>query len=359
MRHTPLFAEHEAAGAKVVDFCGWALPVQFAGIVREHQHTRSRVSVFDCSHMGEFRVLGEKAVRAYDELVCSDIAGLKVGRARYGAILNESGGIVDDVITLKLDEQELLVVANAGPLKSVSALLCSTCSGITDISADISKIDVQGPLSCETLVREGLGEAERLKYFTHCRTEWCGESIVLSRTGYTGELGYELFVTNKVAPALWRALIAHDSVEPAGLGARDTLRIEMGYPLSGQDFDETRTPLEINMESFVAWHSTFTGQNALKALRDCGDYPRITAIRTSSRQAPRHGFDVFWEREQVGLVTSGTFGPSVGHGIGLAFLPDRLTKPGIPLEAGPRRIPIETAELPFYKEGTCRKSPRR
>lgn len=357
MRHTSLFNEHKTAGAKIVDFYGWALPVQFAGIVHEHQHTRTRVSVFDCSHMGEFRIHGEEAVRAYDGLVCSDIAGLKVGRARYGAILNETGGIIDDLITLKLDDYELFVVANAGPLEKVSALICSTCPGTTDISDDTSKIDVQGPLSCETLVNEGLAEAATLKYFQHCRAEWRGEPVVLSRTGYTGELGYELFIANKIAPDLWRALVSDDAAEPAGLGARDTLRTEMGYPLSGQDFDDTRTPLELNMETFVAWNSTFTGREALETLRDSGEYPRIAAIRTADRRAPRHGFEVFSDGKQVGVVTSGTFGPSVGHGIGLAFLPEPLTTPGTPLEAGPKRIPIETAELPFYREGTCRKSP--
>ncbi len=358
MRQTSLFDEHNAVGGKMVDFFGWALPVQFAGIVREHQHTRTHASVFDCSHMGEFCIHGEDAISAYDALVCSDIAGLKPGRARYGAILNDSGGIVDDIITLKLDQDELLVVANAGPLDKVSALIRSNCPGATDISDDTSKIDVQGPLSCETLMNEGLAEAETLKYFKHCRTEWRGEPVVLSRTGYTGELGYELFVSNEVAPALWQALTSQDAVEPAGLGARDTLRTEMGYPLSGQDFDESRTPLELNMETFVAWDSTFTGREALETLRDSGEYARIAAIRTADRRAPRHGFDVYSNGEQVGTVSSGTFGPSVGHGIGLAFLPEPLTTPGTALEAGPKRIPIETAELPFYGEGTCRKSPK-
>lgn len=354
MKKTPLFGEHQENGGKIVDFSGWALPVQYEGIVREHQHTRQQASVFDCSHMGEFRIRGEDSVRAYGALICCDILGLKVGRARYGSFLNASGGIIDDIITLKLAEDELFVVSNAGPLERVAQLIKADVPGVEDISAQTAKIDIQGPYARDVLMAKGVEAAGRLKYFQHCRTKWRGVDILLSRTGYTGELGYEVFLPVASAVDFYRDLLAHAKVKPAGLGARDTLRTEMGYPLSGQDFDESRTPLELRMDSFISWDRPFRGKEALLAMKEDGGYPLLTAIKTDSRRAPRHGFEVFKDDTTVGVVTSGTYGPSVGHGIGFAFLPKELSEPGEVLKAGPRRIEVHTAKLPFYEKGTCR-----
>ncbi|MCC6487199.1 MAG: glycine cleavage system aminomethyltransferase GcvT [Candidatus Hydrogenedentes bacterium] len=354
MRQTPLYDEHVSLGGKVVDFHGWALPVQFSGIVMEHLHTRTKAALFDCSHMGEFRIHGQDAVRAYSRLVCSDPERLPVGRGRYGAVLNDEGGIIDDVITIRLAEDEWYAVTNAGPLEKVSPLFRGAHSGIEDVSDTTAKIDIQGPSAREVLVRE-IPEAANLKYFNARPARWKNIDIILSRTGYTGELGYELFVPEACAPALWRALLEHAEVEPAGLGARDTLRTEVGYLLSGQDFDESRTPLEANMESFVAWDTDFTGKEALLEQRSRGGYAVMTAIRTEDRRAPRHDFDVKLNGAVVGCVTSGTYGPSVGHGIGLAYVPQDLATPGHALTAGPKELPIETTSLPFYTAGTCRK----
>jgi len=354
MKKTPLFDEHQANGGKIVDFSGWALPVQYEGIVREHIHTRQAASVFDCSHMGEFHIRGEASVRAYGGLICCDILGLKVGRARYGSLLNTAGGIIDDIITLKLAEDELFVVSNAGPLERVAALLKEDVPDIEDISAQTAKIDIQGPRSREVLKAEGLEAASELRYFQHCRTKWGDVDILLSRTGYTGELGFEIFLPASAAVGLYRSLLAHKEVQPAGLGARDTLRTEMGYPLSGQDFDESRTPLELRMDLFVAWDRPFRGKDALLAHKEEGGFPLLTAIKTDSRRAPRHGWEVFCDGAAVGVVTSGTYGPSVGHGIGLAFIPEELAGPGVVFAAGPKSIEVRTAKLPFYEKGTCR-----
>jgi aminomethyltransferase len=361
MRQTPLHDEHVANGGKVVDFHGWALPVQFAGIVQEHLHTRQKASLFDCSHMGEFLICGEDNLRAFGRLVYSDILGLGVGRARYGGMLNDSGGIIDDVISFRLAEDELYVVTNAGPLARVSKMIREAVPDACDLSAETAKIDIQGPLSRAMLVRGGLTAAAELKYFGLCQTDWRGREVILSRTGYTGELGFELFVPGDLAVPLWRMLLEFEAVAPAGLGARDTLRTEMGYSLSGQDVDESHTPLESGMERFVAWDTEFVGKEALCAQRERGGYPVLTAIKTLGRRAPRKGFDVYAHAEsidadadRVGTVTSGTFGPTVGHGIGLAYLPQELRRPGTALTAGPKRIAVETAEIPFYSGGTCR-----
>lgn len=354
MQKTPLYDEHVKAGAKIVDFNGWALPVQFAGIVKEHEHTRTRVSLFDCSHMGEYRVRGAEAIERYDREIISDVASIPVGRCRYGALLNERGGIVDDLITFRMAEDELYVVTNAGPIESVTERFCSSNPGMKHVSYDTAKIDVQGPLSRDCVLRAGFKEAETLKYFNAVWTSWAGHEVLLSRTGYTGELGYELFMPNEAAVPLWHMFRAMEDVEPAGLGARDTLRTEVGYALSGQDFDETVSPLEADMASFIAWDTEFVGREALLKRKESGDYPVLAGIVTHSKRKPQHGFEVKHQGDVVGEVTSGTYGPSVGHGVGLARIPQDLSAPGTRLTAGPKDIEIEVAEPPFYKEGTCR-----
>lgn len=353
MLRTPLYDEHVALGGKIVDFNGWALPVQFAGIVHEHNHTRTKASLFDCSHMAEFRIRGDATVKAYADLVCSDPAKLRVGRSRYGALLNESGGIIDDIITMKLADDDYFVVTNAGPREKVAGILKTAGDGVEDVTDTTAKIDIQGPVARDVLVRE-LPMAAELKYFEIRPAEWSGTPILASRTGYTGEMGFELFVPNEFAVPLWRALLAHDEVEPAALGARDTLRTEVGYALSGQDFNETRTPLQARMESFVAWDTEFIGKEALARQRDQGGYQRLAAIASPDRRAPRHDMEVRQGDKIVGVVTSGTFGPSVGHGIGLAYLDEDCLEPGTKLEAGPRNLEVTVVELPFYKDGTCR-----
>ena len=355
MQQTPLYDEHVAIGGKVVDFHGWALPVQYTGIIEEHNHTRSAASVFDCSHMGEFVIRGAAAVRQLDELLISDLAALRPGRGRYGVMLNSQGGMIDDVVSFKLAEDEVYLVTNAGPLDTVSALIASAIPNAENVSAQTAKIDLQGPASRDVLRQLGIAGADILKYFAAGRFEWNGAPMVISRAGYTGELGYELFIGAGAAPALWRALLAIAPVKPAGLGARDTLRTEVGYPLSGQDFDESRTPLELGLEKFVAWDTAFVGRDALVAKRTAGGYPVLTGVRTFDRRAPRHGFEVRHNGTVVGVVASGTFGPSVGHGVGLAFVPRDLASPGTRLTAGPKEIELETAEIPLYKNGTCRK----
>lgn len=353
MRQTPLYDEHVAHGARVIDFHGWALPVQYAGIVLEHVHTRTHVALFDTCHMAEFRVRGRHPIEAFDRLVCNDMSNLPLGRCRYGAITNDSGGIIDDTIAMRLDDEELYVVTNAGPYEQVRAILSR--AGAVSVSEATAKIDVQGPESREVLARIGLEEAARLRYYTCCRTQWRNQSLVLSRTGYTGELGYEIYLPNELAVPLWRTLLEAENVLPAGLGARDTLRTEMGYPLSGQDFDESRTPLEAGMERFVAWDKAFVGREALAAQRERGDYPVLKGIRTGDRRSPRPGFEARVDGAVVGTVTSGTFGPSVGYGIGLAYLPRGMGEADSSgLTVGPKELPVTVAGLPFYTGGTSR-----
>lgn len=354
MQQTPLFSEYEAAGGKVVDFHGWALPVQFAGILQEHEHTRTAVSLFDCSHMAEFRVRGKSAVDAFHNAVMSDVHALPIGRIKYGALLNEDGGIIDDITTYKIADDDLFIVTNAGPRHEVASVLAPRDAGILDITDETSKLDIQGPKAREVMLALGMDAAAELKYYRHTELTWEGHTFIVSRTGYTGELGWEIYVPNELAITLWNAALAIEGVKPAGLGARDTLRTEVGYGLSGQDFGPDRTPLEAGMERFIAWDTEFQGKEALAAKRDAGGYPTLTAIQTGSRRAPRHDFEVKADGTPVGTVTSGTFGPSVGQGIGLAYIDPAYTTPGTSLTAGPKDLAIETTALPFYDGGSVR-----
>ena len=354
MHKTPLFDEYTGHGAKVVDFHGWMLPVQFSGILEEHQHTRTKAGLFDCSHMAEFILSGKEALRAFDFLVYSDMMSLKPGRCRYSAILNERAGVIDDCVGLRLDEETLYLVTNAGPMETVAAQLAAHGVAAQNISADTAKLDLQGPKSRDILLEMGMEAVGPMAYWTGRRAPWRGQEILVTRAGYTGELGYELYMPNEMAADLWRALVAHPDVQPCGLGARDTLRLEVGYPLYGEDSDETKTPLECGMERFIAWDKEFAGKAALLEQRERGDYGRLTAIRSMDRRAPRHGFELKRNGETVGVVTSGTFGPSVGAGVGLARMSAECAAPGIALTAGPRDMPVETAEIPIYKHGTCR-----
>ncbi len=355
MNKTALHDEHVKLGGKIVDFNGWALPVQFSGIVNEHNHTRNHASLFDCSHMGEYHLQGAAAIEHFNREVVSNTYEIPLGRCRYGAILNEDGGIIDDIITFRMDEKELYVVTNAGPLEAVTRRLCEGVSGAEHVSYETAKIDIQGPDAQARMLEAGFTAAESLKYFNATWSEWEGKKVLVSRTGYTGELGYELYMENDLAATVWNRFNEMDYVEPAGLGARDTLRLEVGYPLSGQDFDTSVTPLDLAMESFVAWDTDFVGKAALEAQRHAGTAQAFVAVQSPNRRAPRHDFEVFSGDESVGIVTSGTFGPSVGYGIGLARVQKQFSEPGTQLTAGPKKMELEVTTVPFYKDGTCRK----
>ncbi len=354
MQRTPLFEEYAAHGAKVVDFHGWELPVQFSGILQEHLHTRAHAGLFDCSHMGEYMIRGQASIRAFDQCVFGDMITLKPGRCRYTALLNDRGGIIDDCVGLKLSEDTLYLVTNAGPLEFVAQLLQKQCPEVENLSEATAKLDIQGPSARNVLLALGLDPVSNLAYWAGAQTSWRGKPILVTRAGYTGELGYELFVPNEIAADLWRAATAHAEVIPCGLGARDTLRTEVGYPLNGDDLSESKTPLEAGMERFICWDKEFIGKQHLLEQRERGGYTVLTAIKSLNRQAPRHGFEVKHNGAVVGEVSSGTFGPSVGCGVGLAYLPPALAVPGTPLTAGPRDLPIEAAAIPVYKGGTCR-----
>ena len=353
MKQTSLYPVYGELGAKTADFAGWVLPLQFAGAVAEHLQVRTGAGIFDCSHMGEFLVTGRRAIEMLGYLTVSDLPGLPPGRCRYTVLLNELGGIIDDIVALRLDEDRLFVVTNAGPLDQVSGILAAI-PGVEDLSAHTAKIDVQGPLSLEVLRSMGCQAAGQLAYWTGMETELLNASLRITRGGYTGELGYELFLPAEMAVTVWNRLLEDDRVAPCGLVARDTLRTEVSYPLSGQDFGPDVTPLEAGMERFIHWDHVFPGRERMIRMRDAGNYARLVPVVSADRRAPRHGFEVRLSGRPVGEVTSGTFGPSLGTGVGLARVAPEAAAPGTRLKAGPRDLDLEVLVPPAYQKGTCR-----
>lgn len=354
MQETPLYDEHIRAGGKIIDFHGWALPLKFSGILEEHQHVRRRAGIFDCSHMGKFFIRGERAIRAFSDLVIADITRLTVGKCRYTALLNSSGGIIDDCVVLRLSEQVLFLVSNAAPIDAAWKRLSYYVPEIENVSDAFAKIDIQGPLSPKIMEVIGFSGIASLKFWTGNYFSWQGSEGIVTRAGYTGELGYEIFLPPESAVSLWQAFLAQSDVVPCGLGARDTLRTEMAYPLSGQDVDETRTPLEASMERFIDWESNFPGKEVLLAQKESGAYKGLVPLKSHDKRAPRPGFELRLGRLTVGVVTSGTYGPSVGVGIGLGYVQKSLSQPGMELETEPRSLKVCVETAPIYKKATGR-----
>ena len=356
---TPLYDCHRALGARMVPFAGWDMPVQYAGILAEHAQTRSRASLFDTCHMSEFRVTGPGAVETVARAVACRVRTLDVGRCRYGFLLNESGGVLDDLLCYRLAEDEIMIVANAGTRQRDAEVLEQRLAGVTfrDVSDATAKLDLQGPASMEVLQRLGAGDLCDLHYFHFRRTRLAGMDVLTSRTGYTGERGYELYVEPKHAADLWNRLLEDEAVEPAGLGARDTLRLEMALPLYGQELDESVTPVEANLDRFLPKAGGYVGAEAVAERARRGVDRRLAGIVFDGRRAARHGDAVTCpDPPGEGTVTSGSFAPSLGCAVALAYLPPACTRTGtrVRAEVHGSRIDGRLADLPFYTNGTAR-----
>jgi len=316
MHHTPLYESHVARGARLVEFAGWEMPLQFKGIIAEHRAVRSAAGLFDVSHMGQLFVRGPQAAEFLAWMATWDLARLAAGECRYCQILDEQGRILDDVIAFRLGADELLLVPNAATTVRIEAWLAAHIDDfnatLENRSAELACLALQGP-DAPRLLQEGLGLA--VEPF---RVEHHGELLV-SGTGYTGGAGCEIIVPAADAPPLWEALLARGAV-PCGLGARDTLRLERGMLLSGSDFDGSQTPLEASCEWVVDWEHDFIGRDALLAQREAGGYAVLQGVQLEQRGVPRPGCAVFHAGEHVSTLTSGTLSPSLGTGIGLAYL---------------------------------------
>ena len=361
LKITPLNDRHIRLGAKMVPFAGWNMPVQYKeGIIAEHNHTRKHVSVFDIFHMGEFRVKGENSAIALDRILARPVADQKPGTCRYSFLLTEKGTVIDDLIVYRIDGSEFFIVVNAGTRDADAArfreLLPKDVS-FADESDATAKIDLQGPESADILVLLGLNRESLPAYYRWIRAQISGIPCLLSRTGYTGELGFEIYFSADKAETMWNILLEQKNVKPAGLGARDTLRLEMGYPLYGHELNLETTPVEAGFAKMLklGGNRDFIGA---EVLRTSQPGKRLVGIELDGRRVAREGTPVFISGRESGKVSSGTFSPSLEKAIALAYVNGESeinTGTEVELVTDRFRITGKTASVPFYKDGTARK----
>ncbi|WP_432484180.1 glycine cleavage system aminomethyltransferase GcvT [Kineococcus esterisolvens] len=363
-RTSPLHEAHAALGAAFTDFAGWSVPVRYASDLAEHRAVRATAGVFDLTHMGEVRVSGPQAGDALDAALVGRPSAMPPGRAAYGLIVDEDGGILDDLVTYRLGEQEFLVVANASNAGLVARELTARTAGfdatVTDESAGTALLAVQGPtaaLVVGELVDADLGALGHYRCTpTALRTPDGAEDVLLARTGYTGEDGFEVVLPAAHAPAAWEALLsagrAHGAV-PCGLACRDTLRLEAGMPLHGHELSRDVDPYAAGLGRVVKLDkpAAFPGRAALERLAQRTPERVLVGLRGTGRRAGRHGYPVLHEGRPVGTVTSGALSPTLGHPVAMAYVENGLSAPGTALavDVRGRPEPVEVVELPFYR----------
>lgn len=354
-RKTPLFSEHVALGARMVDFAGWKMPVQYAGIIEEHNAVRAAAGVFDVSHMGEFRVQGLEAKAALQAILTNDLDRIdEIGSALYTVMCSDDGGIIDDLIVYHTGDLEYLIVVNAANRETdwewITSHLPESVECV-DESDRTALIAVQGPRALDIVGELAGGGWEPPARFAIAEATLDTVPVLLARTGYTGEDGVEVVCHATHAVRIWRALLSFPDVVPCGLGARDTLRLEMGYPLYGSDMDRQTDPVSAGLGWVVPKGKTgFIGAEAIAHVRETGPAQRLVGL-TVTEGVPRHGYAVLHGTLAVGKVASGTFSPTLGHGIATAYVPTGLASPGTELEIAIRRkvVSAVVTKPPFVK----------
>ena len=359
LKFTPLVNQHKKLKAQMAPFGGWLMPIQYSGIIREHNWTRRYASLFDICHMGEFIVQGDARETNLENIITFNLQNMPLGSCHYGFMLNEKGGLIDDLIVYRLGREEWMIVVNAAPTLNDAEHIkkhLSNSASFKNISDFQAKLDLQGPES-ENVLKALAGDGiARLSYYTFSRFNILGEECIVSRTGYTGELGYEIYISAKNVEQLWNKLLEDERVNPAGLGARDTLRLEMGYVLYGQDLDQNTTPLEAGMDKFLDFNKDFIGRDALLKQREQGISRSLVRLRANSRRSPRHNYKIFKGQTEIGFVTSGSFSPSLSCAIGMGYVDSKYNQLGSEVTIRQDRIEIEASivEKPFYKNGTAK-----
>jgi aminomethyltransferase len=360
LRRTALHDAHLALGARMVPFGGFEMPVQYSSILKEHDAVRTRAGLFDLSHMGQFSLTGAGVGAWAETLTVNKVANMKPGQARYNIFTNERGGAHDDVIFYRLaDERWLLVVNASNAEKMWEVVTAQRAPGVqlTNLHGERALIAIQGPRSAEWLQPYVEAELAPMKYYSCAETQVRGssETVLIARTGYTGEDGFEIFLPSEHATGLWDLVLAQNrerGLEPCGLGARDVLRLEAGMPLYGHEMTEEITPLQAGLVWAIKFDKPdFRGKAALEAQRDGGDYPRIVGVVMEGRVPARSGYPVFANGARVGEMRSGSFGPTVQKNIGTALVDAAAAADGTRLEIeirGAHHAAVVTS-LPFYK----------
>jgi len=352
MQPTPLFDLHQQAGARIIDFAGWSMPLQYTGIVAEHQAVRSQVGVFDVSHMAKWQILGREAIARLQHLVPSNLARLKPAQAMYTLLLNPEGGIIDDVI-IYLGDDACWLISNCATYAKVKNWLGQHLGDcLVDLSASKILLAVQGQTASAVLSGLLNLSLNGLRRFAHSIFPLWGGDCWLARTGYTGEDGFEIMLDIEIGRQLWQELLRL-GVAPCGLGCRDTLRLEAGLHLYGQDIDESTTPLEAGLGWVVHWSEVadFVGRSPLLSQKAQGSKRQLVAIEMQGRAIARHGYDIQVGGETIGAVTSGTMSPSLNRGIALGYVPPAWAHLGqeLTIVVRDQPQPARVVPRPFYR----------
>jgi aminomethyltransferase len=369
MNRTPLYEEHQKLGAKIVPFAGWEMPLSYTGVLEEHRATRSAVGLFDVSHMGRIDVTGPAAVELLDRVATSSVKKLAVGGMQYALACNEQGGILDDIMIYRFGEQRYFVCANASNAEKIFQWLTKQAAclpdrraglsglAVTDRSAELAQVAVQGPRSRDLMKPLTSADLDRLK-LRHCiETKLAGVPMLLSRSGYTGELGYELYLPADRAREVWTILTKNGTavgLKPCGLGCRDTLRLEMGYPLYGNDMDETTTPIEASLDFAVDLNKgEFIGREVMARQKANGVPRKLIGFELLQRGVPRHGHKISSDGKEIGVVSSGNHSPSLNKGIGMGYVQTIFAGIGgkIRIDIRGNAVPAVVVDRPFYKKG--------
>lgn len=361
LKRTALYDRHVARGARMVDFAGWAMPLQYSGIADEHLAVRQRVGIFDVSHMGEIEIAGADALALVQHVASNDASRLDVGQIQYSAITTPTGTVVDDVLVYRWADEHYLLVVNAANTRKVSQWITARAAefggdtAVVNASSRYALVAVQGPAAREVLGELCTLDLSTLKYYRFATGEVAGARAVISRTGYTGEDGFEIFVPPAQAVQVWDALLSAGErfdLKPCGLGARDTLRLEAGMRLYGNEMDETVTVLEAGLGPFVGWSKpSFIGHDALRREREAGSSRRIVAFEMVDRAIARPGHPVLDGDEPCGRVTSGTQTPYLQKAIGFALVPAAMAETGreLTIDVRGRRATARVVPEPFYR----------
>ena len=365
MKRTPLFEGHGAAGGRLVDFAGWEMPIQYTGVVDEYQTVRTAAGLFDVSHMGRIVVSGKAALSFLQRVTTNNVEKLGVLESQYSMVCNESGGIMDDIFVYRTRPEEYLLCVNASNRHKIADWLNEQASAVTglsvsDRSIELAQLALQGPASRTILSLLGLTGIEAMKLRGCLEARLLGTSVLITRTGYTGELGYELYMPSNHALSIWNELLTvgkSAGLKPAGLGARDLLRLEMAYLLYGNDISEDTTPAEAAAEWVVDLNKgDFIGRKVLQRQKDSGVTKRLVAFELTQKAVPRHGFKILSDgasgETEIGKVTSGNLSPILQKGIGLGYVPPQVATVGssIWIDIRGRAMPAVIAKPPFYRK---------
>jgi aminomethyltransferase len=363
LQRTPLFEVHRALGAKMVTFAGWEMPVHYPlGILAEHRVVREDVGIFDVCHMGEFEVTGPDRNAFVNRITTNDVAALEPGQVQYSCFLNERGGVVDDCTVYRFEDKVMLVVNAANIEKDWEYVVAHKRGAnvrLRNISDEVGLLALQGPHAEAVLCRATETALGDIEYYRFRVGRVAGVGCFISRTGYTGEDGFELYCRIQDTTTIWDALTGQGKAQPIGLGARDTLRLEVGYPLYGNDIDDTTTPLEAGLGWITKLDkgAPFVGETALKVQKIAGVSRKLVGFRMSGKGIPRHGMPVYVDGLAVDQVRSGTMSPSLGYAIGTTYLPAAHAAVGSPFQVEIRgeRVDAEVVRRPFYTKGSVRR----